>query len=99
MSDIPVAVSKTWQEARGVYPDCPVIIVWILHEGYYMRYLGEFYLIDNNSYFGVGYQQWRIAGIGFSYASIAWMIDNSIAFPFTSEDLVLYLLTWGDSHE
>ena len=99
MSDIPYILVKDWQEARDVYPDQPWVLVWFYGaKDPYMRYHGEFYPIDIHSY-PLGSRRWHIAGVWFNDDSITWMIHNGINYPFTAEDLVLYLLTWGLGRE
>ena len=100
MRNIFTIVVRYWQDAW-----LPALITkWfflvrnaaVLH----MRYRGELHEIDRGSlYFGGGPTQWRIAGVWFNSDSIAWMIDNAIAYPFTREDLVLYTMTWGLGRE
>ena len=96
MSEIPYVEVNTWQDGREVRPDQPVMLVWVNNtlRHCYMRYHGEFHRIDNYSFRPT--YRWRISGVRFNYASITWMHDNAIAYPFTREDRVLYLLTWGD---
>ena len=101
MSDIPVIWVNYWQPARDVHPDQPVgLFVFLSTDGIYMRYRGEFYKIDVGSCTNSRSQRqrWCIAGVWFTSDSVAWMLANSIAYPFTNEGHLLYLLTWGDVH-
>ena len=98
MRNIPIIWVNTWQEAHSAYPDEPVILVLVrdTNNTIYMRYHGEFHRVDEDSYHIDPQSRWCVAGVGFSYNSVQWMINNSMAFPFTAEDLVLYYMTWGD---
>ena len=99
VSEIPVIWVGNWQEARDVYPDLPVVLVRVHGTGNYMRYHGEFHEIDSGAYSSVSGQRWCIAGVWFTEDSIYWMLDNAIAYPFSSDDFMLYQLTWSLSCE
>ena len=103
MSEIPYIIVEDWQSAGEVHLDLPVILVCFLNtdHSFYMRYLGEFYPIDHGSYAGpLGRTwQWCNSGVWFTPDSVAWMANNSIALPFSAEDLMLYQLTWGLGRE
>ena len=100
MSKVPFIRVKDWQQAQEIHPDRPVVLVRVYTLGVYLRYHREFYHVDTGPY-GVsgGAWQWRIAGVWFNPDSMSWMLDNSIACPFSSDDLMLYQLTWGDIRE
>ena len=103
MRDIPFVQVKDRQEARDIFSDHLVMLCWVrnINNTVYMRYRGELHEIDRGScaYSSVSGQRWCIAGVWFTEDSIYWMLDNAIAYPFSSDDFMLYQLTWSLSCE